>query len=71
LNLSAQSGFIKVVPKQQTLDVQNFVLAVSGPYWFSELRDYVLCEVGAEAEGTVERRPSSTVDDMCPDMDST
>jgi len=30
LNLPAQSGFIKVVPKQQTLHV----LAVSGPYWF-------------------------------------
>ena len=41
---------MKVAPKQQTLDV----LAVSGPYWSSELRVCVLCEVGAEAEGAVE-----------------
>jgi hypothetical protein len=59
----------QVGPTKQTLDVQNFVLAVSGPYWFSELRDCVFCEVGTEAEGTIEHRPSCTVDGMCPDMD--
>jgi len=63
LNVPVQSGFIKVAPKHQTLDV----LAVSGHYWFAELRGCVLSEVGAEAEGTGEHRPPSTADGTCPD----